>query len=327
MKLSPRLGGLFAAALASSLLLTGCTSGDTGQSEKPAETSSASGTVSVSTLGSTVEVPVDPERVIALDNTSFETLYDWGVTPIAVPKGLLPAKGFEKWLEDDSIVDLGNHREPDMEALSGLEADLIISGYRFSDYNDEIAGMNIGPVIDIAGDDEAEGGYVESLKAQTEVLGEIFNEQDKATAIVAELDGAETAAKDATNGETVFLAVATGGKIDNGAQRIGRIIEPMNLTDVFAGESGDVHGDSGLAPETIAQANPDWVIVLDRDAGVGDDSAPAKALFEAQEAFTGTTFGKNDQIIFLDPFFYTREGIQSYTEAYQQIADAFDAAK
>lgn len=319
-----RLPLFLGAALAGALALSGCTSGDTGQ--KPE--ASASDTVSVSTLGKTVEVPVKPTQVVALDNTSFETLYEWGVTPIALPKGLLPSEGFEKWLDDDSIVDLGTHREPDLEALSGLSPDLIISGYRFGDYTADIEAMGIAPVIDIAGSDDAAGGWVESLKEQTEVLGEIFAEQKQATALIEELQSAEDAAKAATNGESVFLSVVSGGKIDNGAERIGRIIEPMNLVDVFAGEAGDIHGDSGLAPETIAQANPDWAIVLDRDAAAGEEgAAPAKAVFDAQEAFAKTTFASKNQIVYLDPFFYTREGIQAYTETYQQIADAFAAAK
>jgi iron complex transport system substrate-binding protein len=272
-----------------------------------------------------VEVPVEPERVVALDNTSFETLRDWGITPVAVPKGLLPDEGFEDWVADETILDIGNHREPNLELVSEADPDLILGGYRFTDYQDELE--SIGVVADLAANDEYADGWVESLKNQTEILGEIFGKQDEAAAMLDEFDSVEQEAVDATSGESVFLAVVSGGKIDNGAERIGRILEPLDLVDVFAGEAGDVHGDSGLAPETIAQADPEWMIVLDRDAAAGEGEVqPAEQIIDAQEAFANTTFATEGNIVYLDPFFYTREGIQAYQEAYQQVADAFTAS-
>ncbi|WP_430593294.1 siderophore ABC transporter substrate-binding protein [Humidisolicoccus flavus] len=311
---------LFATA---SMLLAGC-SAQSPDASTPSGSSDAgtSDVITIDTTNGAVEVPVNPERVVALDNTSFETLRDLGITPVAVPKGLLPDVGYEDWIADESILDVGMHREPNLEAVSEAEPDLIIGGYRFQDYQDDLE--SIALTIDIAGNDEYADGWVESLKHQTETLGQIFEKEDEAAAIIEELEAAESEAAAATNGETVFLSVVSAGKIDNGAGRIGRILEPLNLVDVFAGEEGDVHGDSGLAPETIAQANPDWVIVLDRDAAAGEGEVlPAEQVFAAQEAFANTTFTTEDHIIYLDPYFYVREGIQAYTEAYEQIATAF----
>ncbi|WGD36716.1 ABC transporter substrate-binding protein [Lysinibacter sp. HNR] len=279
--------------------------------------------VTVETANGPVAVPVEPKRVVALDNTSFETLRDWGITPVAVPKGLLPGEGFEDWVTDENILDIGTHREPQLELVSEAQPDLILGGYRFSEYQDDLS--SIGLTIDIAASEDYSGGWIESLKAQTETLGTIFNKESEADKTVRALEDAEKDASAATGDQTVFFAVVSGGKIDNGSQRIGRIIEPLTLQDVFAGEGGDIHGDSGLAPETIAQANPDWVIVLDRDAAVGESGVlPAEQVFAAQEALRNTTFMTEDHIIYLDPYFYTREGIQAYTQVYQQITDAFN---
>jgi len=314
---------LLAPALAGALVLTGC--GDSGTDETASENTAS---ITIDTNNGEMDVPVSPERVVALDNKSFEMLRDWGITPVALPKTLLPNTGFEEWREDDSILDVGTHREPKLELVSEAEPDLIIGGSRFTEFTDELS--KIAPVVDVSALDESEGGYIQGLKDQTLALGQIFEKEAEAEEIVAELDAATEAARAATNGETVFLAVVAGGKIDNGAGRIGRLLEGVNLKDVFAGDAGDVHGDSGLAPETIAQADPDWMIVMDRDAATavaGEDAPqPAAAVIDAQEAFAGTTFATKDQIIYLDGDFYKREGIESYTEAFQQIADAFDAA-
>ncbi len=329
MSLSPRTPARAAAAVAVlALALAGCGgSGDGGSdaSSDGAKSPEAATSVRVPTNLGEVEVPVDPERVVALDNTSFETLRDWGITPVALPKALLPGEGFEDWQSDPDILDIGNHREPDLEAVSEAEPDLIIGGYRFTEHQTELE--KIAQTIDVSASEDAARGYVASLESQTEALGEVFGRQSEARALNVRLEASKTAAMTAVSGQSVFLAVVSGGHIDNGAQRIGRIVEPLALVDVFEGEGGDVHGDSGLAPETVAQANPDWVIVMDRDAAIGEDEgSPAEALFAAQEAFAGTTFMTEGQVIYLDRYFYTREGIQAYTQAYEQLTQAFTAA-
>ncbi|MFX1758493.1 siderophore ABC transporter substrate-binding protein [Rhodococcus sp. As11] len=314
---------LFAPALVGALVLTGC-----GNSGTDAPASGNGATVTVETNNGEMEVPVAPERVVALDNKSFEMLRDWGITPVALPKTLLPNTGFDEWRRNDSILDVGTHREPKLELVSEAEPDLIIGGSRFAEFTGELS--KIAPVVDVSALDDSEGGYIQGLKDQTLTLGRIFGKEAESQEIVAELDAATEAARAATNGESVFLAVVAGGKIDNASGRIGRLLEGVNLKDVFAGDAGDVHGDSGLAPETIAQADPDWMIVLDRDSAVavpGEATPqPAASVIDAQEAFAATTFATKDQIIYLDNDFYKREGIESYTEAFQQIADAFDTA-
>ncbi|MEZ0165307.1 siderophore ABC transporter substrate-binding protein [Kineococcus sp. LSe6-4] len=317
-------------ALSALLVLTACGGGsaDTAGPASGSASGSASGPAQTTTVSTNLgdrEVPADPVRVAALDNTSFQTLLDLGITPVAVPKGLLPRSGFEAWADDADIADAGNHREPVLEAISEAEPDLIIGGYRFQDYQGDLE--KIATTIDIAPADDSEGGYVEGLKAQTTTLGEIFGKQDEAARLVAEFERAEQEAAAQTSGESVFLAVASGGRIDNGASRIGRIIEPLQLTNVLAAEGDSIHHDSGLAPETIAQLNPDWMIVMDRDAGTGEsDATPARQLIAAQEAWENTTFVTRDHVVHLPPTFYVTEGIQAYTEVYDQIASAFRAA-
>ncbi|MCW4384724.1 ABC transporter substrate-binding protein [Salinibacterium sp. SYSU T00001] len=318
----PRLGALSGAALVSTaLLLTGCSA------QAEAETSADATTVTIETNTGAVEVPVDPERVAVLDNSAFATLLEWGVEPVAVPKPLLPPEGFEDWAENEEILDAGGHWEPNLEAVSEAEPDLIIGGLRFADYSDELS--SIATVVDIAPSEESEGGYVEGLRAQTEALGQIFDREEEAAELIAELDEAAAAASEATNGETVFLANSSGGKIDNGAGRISRILDEVDLVDVFATQdldSDSVHADSGLAPETVAQANPDWMIVLDRDAIAAEgEYTPAKQIVEGQEAWASTTFMSEGQIIYLAPDFYVTEGIHAYTDVYLQIAEAFSA--
>ncbi|OKH94067.1 ABC transporter substrate-binding protein [Streptomyces uncialis] len=313
------------AVLSAGLLLSAC--GESGSSDKGA----SKGKVTVTTAKGDVEVPKEPARVVALDSTSFATLKAFGVKPVAVPKGLLPDEGFEDWKNDSAIKDAGIHHEPKLEAVNASEPDLIIGGYRFAEHHDKLA--KITTTIDVAPSDEAEGGYVNSLKAQTETLGKIFGKEDEAKKIVDGLEKAKSAAAAATKGETVFLGVSSAGKIDNGASRIGRLAEPLNLKNVLSAEdeeSTSVHDNSGLAPETLAKLDPDWMILLDRDAAVGteDGSEPvaAKKIVNGMEAWEKTTFRRQDQVIYLASDFYLTEGAQAYTDAFTAVSTAFDAA-
>lgn len=314
-------------ALVSTLALAACgggqqsgAAGTSGSSESPSQ----GGTVQVQSAGGTVEVPANPQRVVALDNTSFQTLLEMGVTPVAAPKQLLPAS-VNTWKQSTDVIDVGTHREPKFEAINEARPDLIIGGKRFQDHTETLS--KVATVIDIAPDPD-KSDYVAQLKQQTTTLGEIFGKQDVATKLNSELDDAVTKAKAGTDGQTVFLANHNGGKIDKGAGRLAPIIEPLNMKDVFAStdaNSESVHQDSGLAPETVAQANPDWMIVMDRDAAVsqnqGTTAKAAQATVEAQTAWNDTTFKKNNQIVYLAPDFYITEGIQAYTSAYTAIAD------
>ncbi|MFI6284024.1 siderophore ABC transporter substrate-binding protein [Streptomyces sp. NPDC051018] len=300
---------------------SGGTSADSGRSQ---------GNVTVATSKGDLEVPREPARVAALDNTSFATLKAFGVKPVVVPKALLPKAGFEDWKNDSSIKDAGTHREPKFEAINAAEPDLIVGGYRFTDHHDKLA--KIATTVDVAPSDEAAGGYVNSLRTQTEELGKIFGKEDEAKEIVAALDKARDAAAQATKGESVFLAVASAGKIDNGASRIGRLAEPLKLKNVLSAEGQDstsVHDNSGLAPETIAQLNPDWMIMMDRDAatgGEGTEAVAAKKLVDGMEAWDKTTFRTKNQVVYLQSDFYVTEGAQAYTDAFNKVTTAFNAA-
>ncbi|MFE7131588.1 ABC transporter substrate-binding protein [Streptomyces sp. NPDC057638] len=316
------------AALCAGMVLSAC--GESGKSSDEGKGKSE-GNVTVATAKGDLEVPRKPARVAALDNTSFATLKAFGVKPVAVPKALLPNEGFEDWKNDSSIKDVGTHREPKFEVLNASEPTLIIGGYRFTDHHDKLS--KIAKTVDVAPSDEAKGGYVNALKTQTEALGKIFAEEKKAAEIVAALDKAEQAAVAATKGEKVFLGVASAGKVDNGASRISRLTQPLSLKNVLGAEgqeSTSVHDNSGLAPETIAKLNPDWMIVLDRDAAVGGEEGAkvvaAKKIVEDMEAWDKTTFRQKNQVIYLSNDFYLTEGIQAYTLPFYQGATAFTAA-
>jgi iron complex transport system substrate-binding protein len=322
---------LTAAPLALVLAACGGTA-DAGAEPDAAESTAAASTVTIEDNHGSVEVPVDPERVVALDNHVFETLASWDVPLVAAPKGIMGEGLWPAYTEDEAVLDIGTHREPNLESIVAAEPDLIIGGYRFSDSYDDIVAQNPDAVvIEIAPREGEEQS--DELVRQVEILGEIFDREDEAAAIVADYEQAVADATAAYDGEsTVVGLITSGGEISYSApvtgRSIGTLFPTLGLQPAIEQTAEDTsHGDD-ISVEAIAAANPDWIVVLDRDgAGVGEgEYRPASELIGGSEALAGVTAVAQDQVIYLDPDFYLTEDIQAYTALYEQVAQAFSDA-
>ena len=129
---------LLVIALLLSLILTACSNkqGQDVNTKDETTTESSVENVKIKDLTGEVEVRKNPKKVAALDNRTFETLENWGIKLVAAPKAVMPATSGYK--TGESIVDIGNHREPNLEALAAADPDLVIVGQRFGSFYDEI---------------------------------------------------------------------------------------------------------------------------------------------------------------------------------------------
>lgn len=325
------------AFVATAALAAGCSSGpaktpesgNNDAAQSSVEQATEAGVVTITDNHGDIEVPAPPQRLVALDNTAMQTLVDWGVTPVAVPKGVM-GDVWPELTDNAEILDVGNHREPDLEAVITADPDLIIGGYRFASYYDDLRAIN-PTTIEISPRDGEDP--IEELKRQTTILGEVFSRQADAKTLNEELDKSIADAKSAYNGtDSVVGLITSGGTIAFAApgdgRGVGLTFPTLGLVpgiDQAADDAG--HGDE-ISVEAIAQASPEWLIVLDRDGALGgDDYVPAKELIEESEALQAVPAVAKGQIIYLDPNFYLTEGIQAYTSLFSQIADSFSAAK
>lgn len=309
----------------------------TGSEASTAETTStptegALRSVEIEDNNGTQTVTLPPESVVATDNRIFETLADWGIELTAAPLALTPDT--IEFANEDEIVDLGNHREPDLEAVVAVEPDLIINGQRFAQYYEDF--RSLAPEATIVSLDPRDGEpFDEELKRQTSALGEIFGKQAEAEQLIADLDAAIERAKAAYDAEdTVMGLITSGGEIGYVAPGNGRTIGPvfdiLGLTPALeVPEGSDDHQGDDISVEAIAESNPDWMIVMDRDAAVSADDpayAPGSEIIEDSEALAGVTAVQDGNIVYLPTDTYTNEGIQTYTEFFNAFADALEAS-
>lgn len=290
-------------------------------------------TVEITDINGTVTVPVNPKNVVALDNRTFETLSDWGIELAAVPKGVMPADS--PYVADESVQDIGSHSEPNLEIIAAVNPELVIVGQRFAKYYEDIKELVPNAAVinlnfDVSADtDKAGENLVNGLKDATISLGKIFDKNEEAEQLVADFDQAIADAKSAYNGtDTVMSVVVSSGNIGFSAPHSGRVWGPMY--EIFGwvpalevgGTTSDHQGDD-ISVEAIAQSNPDWIFVLDRDAAVSSatDAVPAQDVIDNSPALKNTTAVSKGSIIYAPNDTYTNESIQTYLELFREFAN------
>ncbi|WP_417219775.1 siderophore ABC transporter substrate-binding protein [Arthrobacter sp.] len=318
-----RLGVLLGA---SALALTAC--GGTTSAAAPASGNAA--TVEIQDNNGTQQVATPPVSVVATDNRTFQTLSDWGIQLTAGAVSLMPDT--IAYTKDDSIVDLGSHREPNLEAVVAAEPDLIVNGQRFAQFHEDFT--RLAPEATVLELDPRDGEPLDAeLKRQTTVLGEVFGKQAEAKQLNDDLDAAVARAKKAYDKNDKVMAVITsGGDIGYSAPGNGRTLGPvfdiLGLTPALEVEdSSEDHQGDDISVEAIAKSNPDWILAMDRDAAVAADDAayqPADELLASSAALKSVPAVKEQHIVYMPADTYTNEGIQTYTEFFNSFADALE---
>ncbi|WP_114854038.1 siderophore ABC transporter substrate-binding protein [Brachybacterium sp. YJGR34] len=329
--------GALSAVGALGLTLTACgastdaADADGGAAASDAGGGSAAGTVEVEDNNGAQRVEVPPASVVATDNRTFETLADWEVTLTAAARTLMPSTNPYK--EDESIVDLGSHREPDLEAVVAAEPTLIINGQRFTQYHDDF--VKYAPeatVLEL--DPRDDQPFADELKRQVAALGEIFDKQSEAETLGTDLDASMERVTEAYNGEDTVMAVTTsGGEIGYIAPGVGRTLgwtfDALGLVPALEVEgSSDDHEGDDISVEAIADSDPTWILVMDRDAAISADDpefTPANEVLEASEALQSVTAVTEGNIVYMPADTYTNESIQTYTEFFTTFAEALEA--
>ncbi|GAA1365326.1 siderophore ABC transporter substrate-binding protein [Brevibacterium luteolum] len=325
MRIKHRRLSAVAALSAVALTLSACGSG-TGTSAE--ETPENSATVTVEDNNGTHEIATPPTSVVATDNRTFQTLDDWGVELKAGAVALMPES--VSYTQNEDVIDLGNHREPNLEAVVEAQPDLIINGQRFAQYQEDLA--KLAPDATILNLDPRDDQPLDAeLKRQTEVLGEVFGKQEEAKQLNEDFDASIERVKEAYNSDDKVMGVITsGGDINYSAPKVGRTLGPvfdiLDLTPSIEAPEGasDDHTGDDISVEAIADSNPDWLLVMDRDTAVEDDAKPAQSIIEESQALKNVNAVKNGNIVYMPKDTYLAEGIQTYTTFFNDLADAME---
>ena len=289
----PALTALAAGALATVLALSGCAAG----APAPGATAADGPAQSLSLTTASGELALDavPQRIVAFDYAALDTLQAIGEQDAVV--GTVTATLPDELQAYAGLDNVGTLKEPDFEAVAALDPDLIIISARLAELAPQLA--EIAPVADLTID------TTRQLESNDEIaldLAELFGKTDVAqqkidenAALAAEI---RVAAADA--GPTMLL-MTSGGKASTygPGSRYGFLFDDLGLEPaVTGGDSASRHGQE-VSFEFIAEQNPSSLLVIDRDAVIGESGQAAAALLD--NSLVGSTDAwKNERVAYLD---------------------------
>ena len=199
-----------------------------------------------------VEVPFDPQRIAILDLASLDILDELGVGDRVVGTASTSLDYLQSYVTNDSIANLGNIKEADMEAVMACEPDIIFIGGRLSKSYDALC--EIAPVVFLATD--AEKGVVESTRENAMTIASIFGLEDQVESLMADFDSRIDALKAFAEGKTAIVGMTTSGSFnvlgnDGRCSIIGKEIGIENVYVVKEQELPDPNFSTVKVPNLI----------------------------------------------------------------------------
>ena len=262
-----------------------------------------------------------PEKVFVIDWAAYDNLTALGVEVAGAPGSNVP--GYLADGVSDEMYNVGSLFEPDFEGIAAEQPDIVIVAARSAAAYPTLT--EFAPTIDMSINNT---DLVAGVEANIEQLGEIFGVQDRAATLIADLDAKIEEARAAAEGQGTGLVLVTNAGnlgVYGPDSRVAWIYNELNIPSVMDEvEDGD-HGGDGVSFEFLLEANPDWLFVVDRDAGVGNEGAAAALL--DNELMHQTTAWQEDQIIYLDPqaAYITMHGYTGLMNMLDQVIAGYTA--
>lgn len=275
------------------------------------------------------EVTIDSAESVAItDNRFFQLAANWDLPISVAPRDLMSPEN--PLADDEEILNIGTHSEPDFEQIVAADPDLVINGYRFSGEENAQGVQDAAPdaaFVEMTGpEDQSVDEYVvESLT----LMGEVFDRKDEAAALIEEFHAAVDGAKAAYDADsTVMGLITSGGEINYANPIDGRgssiFFDLLDLTPALDAEGSENHTGDSVSLEALAGANADHLIVLDRDAAVGEgEVTPALDLINSSAALANVPAVTNESIYVFPADYYLTEDVFAYTTVLNGLADLF----
>lgn len=266
-----------------------------------------------------ITIKTNPQKVVVFDFGTLDTLDKLGVEVTGVPQSNVPS--YLSKYSDAKYENVGGLKEPDFEKINSLSPDLIIISGRQQDSYDEFS--KIAPTLYVAVDN---ANYMESFTKNVKTLGQIFGkEAEVETELAAINDSVKALNEKATaDGKKALIILANEGKISayGSGSRFGIIHDVFGFTQADDKIEVSTHGQS-VSYEYVADKNPDYLFVVDRDAAVKSDGSKSGSAKDAVEndLVKNTNAFKNGKIIYLDPnyWYLSGGGLISVSEMLKEV--------
>ncbi|WP_138416128.1 ABC transporter substrate-binding protein [Aquibacillus sediminis] len=237
-----------------------------------------------------------PERIVVLEWTYAEDLLALDVQPV----GVADMEGYESWVNvdipfDDSVEDVGTRQEPNLEAISRLDPDLIIGvDYRheailsdlenvadtvlFSPYGEEAAQDQFKDMVDSF---NMIGEIVDKEDQAEEVLdhmNQVFDEQSDRIADAEIENNAYVLTQAFTSQNTPTLRLFTDNSI------AATVMNNLGLENAYESEQLEAYGYSSTTVETLQNfQDAHFFYIVQDDDNIFDDQLAGNPVWENLE--------------------------------------------
>ncbi len=246
-------------------------------------------------LGATT-LETQPERVVVLGMDSLDVLDYLNIKPVGVVKSPIP--NYLTQYQDPQYTDVGTLHEPNFEAIFSLKPDLIVVSNRSSPSYQELS--KIAPTVVFMPDSQR---FWQTTVEGWRMFGQIFEADTKVDQIIAQTSQQiETVrTKALTKQATALMVMTNGGNVTTfgAGSRYHAIFSEFGFKQLVYNDKNLAHGEL-ISYEFIAQANPEYLLVMDRDKAIGRDSGEAMRGFN-NALIEQTRAAINHRITVLNP--------------------------
>lgn len=251
-----------------------------------------------------------PNHIVSYDLGVLDSLAALGITAVGVPRSLYQGTTLEQYQEAPVV---GTLFEPDYDALKKLEPDLIFAGGRSAQAIPELE--KLAPVAVFNTDTNA---YMTRFEANNLALAKAFGKEKEAKELLEKVRTNVAKIQQQNKGQSgVFLFVINDMVMAHApGDRFGYVYELTGLTSVLPAASprsgprvrpepgSEAAKAAQLEREKVvlqlAQANPDWLLVLDRGAINGAEKTAANTLAN-HPLLSQTDAFKAGRVVYLEP--------------------------
>lgn len=265
-------------------------------------------------------VPDQPAKTVVMDLAVLDTLHTLGVEVTGVPAATRWPDHLAQYA-DKRYAKVGSMFEPDYEAINRLAPQVIFIAGRSAPKYGELS--RLAPTVDLTVDPK---DMVGSVERNAQLIAGIYGRQAVADEKIKALKASIAALHErAGKAGTGLVVLTTGGKMSayGPGSRFGVIHDAFGVKPAVKDLKISNHGQA-VSFEFIAQTNPDWLFVIDRDAAIGREGTSAKQLLD-NELVRQTKAWQNKQVVYLNGFNWYSLGAAGLT-ALQQSVDEVSAA-
>lgn len=302
----------------------GTATGSAGTAAEAPAAAGQAGAIPVTHRQGEIVLDGQPQRVVVQDIAVLDILDALGVDAVIG----VPAKGLPDYLAQygaEPYLKTGTLQEPDYEVINAARPDLVILAGRSRTKLSEVSA--IAPTIDLSVDND---NLVEGVKANVTTLGAIFGKQERAAELNAELDAKFAALRERTaDAGTAIVLVTNAGRLGvyGSDSRLSWIFTEAGFEPVRDEVDDRFHGGDAVSFEFILEADPDWIFVVDRDAGIGTGEGGAAQKLLDNALVHRTSAWKEGHIVYLDPVpaYVVMHGVTAVTRLADQVMEAVAA--